>query len=217
MLSKEQTLSDESLQTLFCEVESIINSRPLTLVSGDAQDLEPLTPNHLLLLKTHQNLSPVLPENTGMCVRKRWKQVQYLADVFWRRWLKEYLPQLHSRQKWILPQRNLKTGDIVLIVNETAPRNTWLTGRVVETLPDNQGYVRQVKLKTKTSVLTRPVHKLCLLLEADGTQQVNETMKSNINKEIAGNQDQEDEEINHKAGETRLRSRPVKPRKILDL
>ncbi|XP_072041348.1 uncharacterized protein [Amphiura filiformis] len=217
MLSKEQTLSDESLQTLFCEVESIINSRPLTLVSGDAQDLEPLTPNHLLLLKTHQNLSPVLPENTGMCVRKRWKQVQYLADVFWRRWLKEYLPQLHSRQKWILPQRNLKTGDIVLIVNETAPRNTWLTGRVVETLPDNQGYVRQVKLKTKTSVLTRPVHKLCLLLEADGTQQVNETMKSNINREIAGNQDQEDEEINHKAGETRLRSRPVKPRKILDL
>ena len=32
-LAKQQSLSDESLETLFCEVEAIINSRPITRVS----------------------------------------------------------------------------------------------------------------------------------------------------------------------------------------
>ena len=54
-LLKQQTLTDESLQTLLCEVESIINSRPLTKVSDDVNDLEALTPNHLLLLKSTPN------------------------------------------------------------------------------------------------------------------------------------------------------------------
>ena len=37
---------DDSLSTLICEVESITNSRPITVVSSDANDLDPLTPNH---------------------------------------------------------------------------------------------------------------------------------------------------------------------------
>ncbi len=43
-LFHEQTLDDEGLSTVFCEVEAIMNDRPLTTVSND---LEPLTPNHL--------------------------------------------------------------------------------------------------------------------------------------------------------------------------
>lgn len=42
-LVKEQTLDDENLQTLMCEAESIINGRPLTTISDDPKDLEPLT------------------------------------------------------------------------------------------------------------------------------------------------------------------------------
>ena len=48
---KDQLLDDERLVTAFCEVESVVNGRPLTRVSDDSQDLEPLTPNHLLLLR----------------------------------------------------------------------------------------------------------------------------------------------------------------------
>ena len=33
-------LDDELLQTLMCEVESIINSRPVTVISSDADDNE---------------------------------------------------------------------------------------------------------------------------------------------------------------------------------
>ena len=44
LLMKEQTLSDETLLTLMCEVESTVNSRPITVVSEDPSDMEPLTP-----------------------------------------------------------------------------------------------------------------------------------------------------------------------------
>lgn len=47
---KSQPLSDEVLSTLLCQVEAIVNSRPLTAVSSDPNDAKPLTPNHLLLL-----------------------------------------------------------------------------------------------------------------------------------------------------------------------
>ncbi|XP_046551822.1 uncharacterized protein LOC124261551 [Haliotis rubra] len=44
-----QRLDDELYRTLLCEVESILNSRPLTTMSSDPSDVEPLTPNHLLM------------------------------------------------------------------------------------------------------------------------------------------------------------------------
>lgn len=47
----QQNVDEEGLQTIFCEVEAILNNRPLTTVSSDPHDIEPLTPNHILLLK----------------------------------------------------------------------------------------------------------------------------------------------------------------------
>lgn len=47
----QQILDDEGLHTVLCEVEAIINDRPITKASDDPNDLEPLTPNHLLLMK----------------------------------------------------------------------------------------------------------------------------------------------------------------------
>lgn len=62
--------------------------------------------------------------------------------------------------------RNYKPGDIVLIVDESAPRNSWVMGRVTNTVQDEHGLVRRVQVKTKTSELDRPITKICLLLEA---------------------------------------------------
>ena len=63
-------------------------------------------------------------------------------------------------------RKNLKPDDLVLIVDETSPRSSWLMGRVTETIPDSRGHVRRVKVRTKSNVLERPITKLCLLLEA---------------------------------------------------
>ncbi|XP_077974180.1 uncharacterized protein LOC120329794 [Styela clava] len=162
-ICREQTLSDEALSTLMCECESIINGRPITTVSSDVNDLTPLSPNLLLLLKQEPVLPPGLFEQKDVYSRKRWKQVQYLADIFWQRWRKEYLPLLQQRKKWNKPQRNMCANDIVLIVDHNLPRNTWLLGRVIKTFPGKEGIVRSVSVQTQYSVLQRPVTKLILL------------------------------------------------------
>ncbi|XP_035985471.1 uncharacterized protein LOC118558973 isoform X4 [Fundulus heteroclitus] len=163
---KEQVLDDEGLQTVFCEVEAILNDRPITKVSDDSNDLEALTPNHLLLMKNKPVLPPGLFNQKDLYVRKRWKQVQYMAELFWKRWLSEYLPLMQERQKWTRTKRCLIPGDIVLIADSTAPRGSWMMAKVLTVNQDGQGLVRSVQLQTKTSLLERPVTKLLLLLEA---------------------------------------------------
>ena len=166
-LLKEQSLTDESLQTLLCEVESIVNGRPITQVSSDPNDLEVLTPNHLLLLKSKPMLPPGHFKREEMYGRRRWRQVQYLADIFWKRWLREYLPLLQERQRWLRPKRSLQVGDIVLLIEPTLPRNSWRLGKITNVYPDKNRLVRSVEVKTKTGTLYRPVAKLCLLVEAE--------------------------------------------------
>lgn len=129
---KTQNLDDEYLHSVLCEVEAIINSRPITKASTDPNDLEALTPNHLLLLKTKLTLPPGEFQKEDVYARRRWKQVQYMSNLFWKRWVKGYLPQLQERQKWHRIRRNFIPGDFVVIVDEYAPRNSWLIGRVVD-------------------------------------------------------------------------------------
>ncbi|TWW77724.1 hypothetical protein D4764_12G0011140 [Takifugu flavidus] len=138
---KEQQLDEEGLHTLLCEAESVIHSRPITNTSSDLNDLEALTPNHLLLLKVKPELPPGVFHKEDQYVNRRWKQVQYLADVFWKRWCKEYLTQLQECQRWSSPGRNFCVGDVVLM-DDTSPRNPWPLGRIVETFPDRHGLVR---------------------------------------------------------------------------
>ena len=164
---KEQLLDEEGLHTLLCEAEAVINSRPITKASSDLNDLEALTPNHLLLLKVKPELPPGVFNKDDQYANRRWRQVQYLADIFWKRWCREYLVQLQERQRWSTTRRNFRVGDVVLIVDDTSPRNSWPLGRIMETFPDKQGLVRQVKVKTKTNQLHRPITKLCLLQESE--------------------------------------------------
>ena len=166
-LLQEQTTDDEGLATLMCEVESILNNRPLTVVSNDSRDLEPLTPNHLLLLKTDAPMPPGTFQREDLFSRRRWRQVQYLADVFWKRWSREYLPLLQIRQKWQYPRRNLAVGDVVLVATENATRNNWPLGRIQEVFPDKRGFVRKVKVRIKSTILERPVDKIVLLVEEE--------------------------------------------------
>ena len=64
--------------------------------------------------------------------RRRWRQVQYLTSVSWKRWQKEYLLLLQERQKWNTPRRNLAVNDLVLVADETIPRGQWPLGKVVQ-------------------------------------------------------------------------------------
>lgn len=91
-----------------------------------------------------------------------------MADLFWHRWTQEYLVLLQERQKWAKIRKNFKVGDVVVVVDPTAPRGSWPQCRVLETKVDAGGLGRTVKLQTKTSTIERPVTELCHLLESEG-------------------------------------------------
>lgn len=156
------------MMTVFCETEAIINSCPITKVSTDPNDLEALTPNYLLLFKSQPSLPPVLFEQADVYALRHWRQVQYMSNFFWKQGVKEYLPGLHERQKWNRAQRNFMPGDVVILVDEMSPRNSWITARVLDTVLDKNGLVCTVRIKTKSSILDRPITKVCLLQELNG-------------------------------------------------
>ncbi|XP_016520269.1 uncharacterized protein LOC107834049 [Poecilia formosa] len=174
-------LDDTSLRTLFYEAMSIINSRPLSIDGiNDPKSPEPLTPNHLILMKSKVALPPpgkFVKED--LYARKRWRRVQYLMEQFWSRWKVAYLLNISTRQKWHLPRRNLEVNDIVIIKEDMLPRSQWQLGRVVEAPQEDDGLVRRVKLQVgdrnpakkqgtthKPHIIERPVQKLVVLLES---------------------------------------------------
>ena len=108
----QRSISDEVLATVFSEAENLVNSRPLTKLTTDKDDDEPLTPNHLLL---HLSNHPPVWRHflDGEVLRKRWTHVQNLASTFWKRWTKEYLPDLQRRCKWNNVTVDYSNGDLV--------------------------------------------------------------------------------------------------------
>lgn len=124
-------LDDESLRTFMVEAEAIVNCRPLTIDTiNSSQCPEPLTTNHLLTMKSKFVMPPPGDfQQADLYLSKRWRRVQYLANEFRNRWKKEFLQSLQLRQKWIPVQRNLQVDDIVIVKDESLPRNCWKLGR----------------------------------------------------------------------------------------
>jgi len=99
-LMGETRLSLGELNTLLCQIEACLNSRPMTPLGSDPSEPEALTPAHFLIggpisLPEEEELTKDNPR--GM---RRWKYVQYLTQTFWQRWQNEYLPQQQVRGKW---------------------------------------------------------------------------------------------------------------------
>ena len=175
-------LDTASLRTFLYEVMAIINSRPLTIEHlNDPTNLEPLTPNHILMMKS-SIISPPPGQfvKQDLYLRRRWRQVQFLSNEFWVRWRKEYLLNLQQRQIWQTDKRDTKVDDIVIICEDSLPQNQWKLARVTEVYPSADGKVRKVKLlvsdstldkqgkrTTKPVYLDRPVQKIVVLLEAE--------------------------------------------------
>ena len=91
------------------EVESIFNSRPLTVEAmNDANSLTPISPSNLLTMKTSVVMAPPGQfSEPDLFSRKRWRRVQHIAGEFWDRWRKEFLQSLLLRQKWQRKTHNL--------------------------------------------------------------------------------------------------------------
>ena len=118
----------------------MINSRPLTKVSNDPSDFEAITPNHFLIGSSSGSINFHGNGTNVFNFRKQWR-VAHFTNLFWTRWLKEYVPTLLARQKWLQKDKPSQTGDIVLVVDDQAPRNVWRKAIVIQTFPNKDGQV----------------------------------------------------------------------------
>lgn len=157
---KEEAHREEVLLTLFTEVENIINSRPLTRVSTDANDPDCLTPNHLLI-GASQPTFPSCFEDVNP--QKLWKRSQRLTNIFWMRWVKEFLPTLTKRGRWTDDSKPINIGDVVVVVEPNLPRNAWRLGQIEKLFPGKDHVVRVVEVRTVNGTFRRPVTRLCRL------------------------------------------------------
>ncbi|CAK9806969.1 hypothetical protein ANTQUA_LOCUS5085 [Anthophora quadrimaculata] len=157
-------LTYELFNTYIIEIEAILNSRPLTPLSPDPNDLSALTPAHFLIgesLRTMPERDVSDITNNRLTV---WEHIQKMKQHFWRRWYKEYLNELSIRSKWRKGSTvHLQPGTLVLLKEENLPPMRWSIGRIVETHPGEDEVIRVVTIKTASGVYRRSVKNICPL------------------------------------------------------
>ncbi|GBM77995.1 hypothetical protein AVEN_131389-1 [Araneus ventricosus] len=149
-------LSFEELGTVLCECESVINSRPLTCVSENLDDLVPLTPSMFLIENRNSSTGHIdLVETQSF--KKRIKFRTKLLKDLRLRFRKEYLSLLISKQSRNKNVREPQIGEVVLIGDDGKKLLNWPLAIIMEVLPGRDGKVRAVKVKTQSGVTSRPV------------------------------------------------------------
>ncbi|XP_065365403.1 uncharacterized protein LOC135958426 [Calliphora vicina] len=162
-IKHERCPCDETLKSMMAEVETIINSRPLTYVPVESENGEAITPNHFLLGSSNGIKPLATYDDDGVVLRECWLRCQQYADIFWRRWVTEYLPTLTCRSKWFEKAKPLAIGELVVVVDPANPRNVWPKGRIIEVYKSADGQVRKAKVMTTSGILERPAAKLAVL------------------------------------------------------
>lgn len=163
VILKDSLVSEETLATAIAEVETIMNSRPITPSSDSPDDYGCLTPSHLMLQRACDSIAWCVPDQSDL-YRKSWRLAQLLAQHYWNRWISIYLPQLQKMTKWTSIGREIQAGDLVMLCDDTTKiRGRWPMGRITQVYRGNDGHVRTVDVKTPTGVYKRPIQKLTLL------------------------------------------------------
>lgn len=157
------SLKYDEFQTLICQVEAILNSRPLVPVSSDPNDLSALTPGHFLIgwpitAYPEPNLEE-LPNNR----LSRWQYVEQLRQHFWGRWKLEYLHNCQQRSKWNTHENPVVIGQMVIVKDDNLPPLCWTLGRVQDTYPGEDNVIRTVLVRTSKGSYKRPITRLCVL------------------------------------------------------
>ena len=162
-------------RTLLTEIETRVNNRPLTYIHENLNEVEALTPNHLI---TGRRIEPIpaivtkkvedpdfLLANQNINadnLRRKFNNVSKILKQWNRIWKDEYLSSLRETYYGANPKINqppLKVGDIVIIDTDT-PRSNWPLGKIVSLHPDGNGSWRTVKVLSRGIMSLRTIDKL---------------------------------------------------------
>ena len=161
----------KGLQTIATEIEAVLNDRPITYMSSDVSDPEPLTPAHLLYGRRIVPLpypatdgseidDPTYGDTTGTSLRTRVTQHAQMLQHFQHRWRQEYLTSLRELHRTNgQNEQCIKVGDIVLI-HDDIPRLKWKMAVVEQLIQGRDGYTRAENIRYNGGRTNRPITKL---------------------------------------------------------
>ena len=158
-----RTITHDEFVTVLVQIEACLNSRPLTPLSSDPNDLDVLTPGHFLVQRPLTSMAEPsyqdIPENR----LSMWQRTQEFVRRIWEKWSTQYLSTLHSRTKWTRQRNNLAVGTMVLLREENLPPLKWQLGRVTDVRVGNDVNVRVATIRTKDGTYERGISKICIL------------------------------------------------------
>ena len=139
----QANLTHDEILTAVTEIESIINSRPLSYISTEDTE-EPLTPSHLLIGRRVLNLPDHLSyagdpddedyELDSTQLTRRMKHLSSTINHFWKWWRSEYLAELRVSHKHLLGKSHgtpqVSVCDIIIVHDKGLPRSFWKLGSV---------------------------------------------------------------------------------------
>ena len=155
----------DELLTLLTQVESTLNSRPLTYIY-DEFGYHALTPFHLMhgrrlsALSDHFEFDIDALEEDPSSFTRRFAYLVKKLDHFWSRWRLEYLADLrevHHLNKG--QQGTVHIGEMVLVKEDNVKRSNWKMGVIIQLITGKDGIARGAKVrighKGKHQILTR--------------------------------------------------------------
>ncbi|XP_058449333.1 uncharacterized protein LOC131429292 [Malaya genurostris] len=128
-------LSFEDMSTVLAEIEAAMNSRPLTPLTEDPNDLAVLTPAHFLIGTSMSSLPDADVSQIPITRLDHYQRLQHRVQQFW----------------------------MVIVVDEFLAPVKWPLARIINTNPGPDGLTRVVELKTSRGIIRRPITKVCLL------------------------------------------------------
>ena len=148
-------------QTLLRQACSIVNDRPIGYRhhGGAEGELQPLTPNMLLLTSRTRSAKPIweefdqAPEKYTRLLRMR----ESCLKDWWQAWFRVAFDSLVVRSKWKHEVRNVQVGDIVLMKDQAKlVPGDYRRGVVTQVFPDSDGKVRTVLVQYYKHDVRRP-------------------------------------------------------------
>ena len=162
-----QVLTPFELHTCLQEVANLVNQRPIGRSPNDPDIGAYLCPNDMLLGRSSSKI-PQGPFKETKNPNHRVEFVQRIVNEFWKIWNRDVFPLLVPRRKWNTEKRNVRVDDVVMVADHNAVRGKWTIGRIVHVYPGSDGKIRNVKVKTVSTKLNRPITKIVVIYPSEG-------------------------------------------------
>ncbi|XP_035223904.1 uncharacterized protein LOC118196552 [Stegodyphus dumicola] len=149
-------LDYEELETILCDCEATINSRPLTYIEDNSEGVKPSIPA-CFLQSIPSSETTGLDEIDSKSLNIRLRFVQKLRQDLRMRFRNEYLAMLFHKGK--SREESLRVGEVILLETD-GKRINWPLGIVIEVFSGVDGHSRVARVGTADGEKLRPCQRL---------------------------------------------------------